>query len=631
MSINSVEAPYPIFTDIDGNPLESGYIYIGEPNQNPEVVPISAFWDSSLTTPASQPIRTIGGYPSRSGTAARVYVEGDYSVTVRNKNGTLVYNAPVATGILSSINSLDSISELIGYTTAPENTSVNVSGYYIANDGGGGLFNWDSTIDKSTANAGTIIDPSVSLALQGTGVGLGAWVRQAVSLNAAMFASLQDALNSGHSIYAPGSYNITETLHFTTAGQRLHGDGKEGQTVIENDTNSNPLFAFSTGIGAVSNPRCSIEDLEFVGNVTTTEGVALRGILDDGLTGDADKSCSMLNVRIRDIGAGFGLRVSSWSNTFVGLEIWDCDSGLKIGSECNSCTFNNPYITGCTNGAVLSPNGPGIPSNNTFIGGVYQRSGGTTATIHIEEGHSITFTTPYTEGNTAPYSIYFDTNAHNCSVSNIMHNTVSISPATHIIAGNAGKINSILGVQLLGGTIQNMVKIIGALPITTVGATHISAGTVTGVNIDDASTRKATVILDGLNGSAFGPSEINALQSLKGWKYTEVDTGTEKFSIKDGKLYIGDESGGSSPAIKSAGGTIQFVDNAGTGPADVALNSIRIGSLTENVKMIKGAGTPEGVVTADSGSTFHRTDGGAGTSFYVKESGDGTATGWIGK
>jgi hypothetical protein len=43
-----------------------------------------------------------------------------------------------------------------------------------------------------------------------------------------------------------------------------------------------------------------------------------------------------------------------------------------------------------------------------------------------------------------------------------------------------------------------------------------------------------------------------------------------------------------------------------------------------------GTGSPETVVTASVGSTFRRTDGGAGTTFYVKESGT-AATGWIGK
>jgi len=43
-----------------------------------------------------------------------------------------------------------------------------------------------------------------------------------------------------------------------------------------------------------------------------------------------------------------------------------------------------------------------------------------------------------------------------------------------------------------------------------------------------------------------------------------------------------------------------------------------------------GTGTPEGAVTAPIGSLFTRTDGGAGTTLYVKESGSGN-TGWVAK
>lgn len=43
-----------------------------------------------------------------------------------------------------------------------------------------------------------------------------------------------------------------------------------------------------------------------------------------------------------------------------------------------------------------------------------------------------------------------------------------------------------------------------------------------------------------------------------------------------------------------------------------------------------GAGTPESAVTAPVGSLFTRTDGGSGTTLYVKESGSGN-TGWVAK
>lgn len=43
-----------------------------------------------------------------------------------------------------------------------------------------------------------------------------------------------------------------------------------------------------------------------------------------------------------------------------------------------------------------------------------------------------------------------------------------------------------------------------------------------------------------------------------------------------------------------------------------------------------GAGSPEGAVTAPVGSLYTRTDGGANTTLYVKESGAGN-TGWVAK
>ena len=44
-----------------------------------------------------------------------------------------------------------------------------------------------------------------------------------------------------------------------------------------------------------------------------------------------------------------------------------------------------------------------------------------------------------------------------------------------------------------------------------------------------------------------------------------------------------------------------------------------------------GTGSPQTVVAAAIGSTYRRTDGGASTTFYVKEADDGLATGWVAK
>lgn len=58
-------------------------------------------------------------------------------------------------------------------------------------------------------------------------------------------------------------------------------------------------------------------------------------------------------------------------------------------------------------------------------------------------------------------------------------------------------------------------------------------------------------------------------------------------------------------------------------------NAFKLGD-SGNLLILFGTGSPEGAITADVGSTYHRIDGGAGTSFYVKESGTGN-TGWVAK
>lgn len=94
MAVNSVIAPYPSFFEADGTPLEAGYIYIGQPGLDAETSPKAAFFDIAMTISTGPFVRTAGGYPVRSGSAAAVYVNGDFSMTVRDRNGVLVFSAP---------------------------------------------------------------------------------------------------------------------------------------------------------------------------------------------------------------------------------------------------------------------------------------------------------------------------------------------------------------------------------------------------------------------------------------------------------------------------------------------------------------------------------------------------------
>lgn len=88
-----VLAPYTFLTSTGGAPLDAGKVYIGVANLNPETNPITVYWDKALTQPAAQPILTSGGYLMRAGTPARIYSNTDYSITVKDREGRLMYTA----------------------------------------------------------------------------------------------------------------------------------------------------------------------------------------------------------------------------------------------------------------------------------------------------------------------------------------------------------------------------------------------------------------------------------------------------------------------------------------------------------------------------------------------------------
>lgn len=76
--------------------------------------------------------------------------------------------------------------------------------------------------------------------------------------------------------------------------------------------------------------------------------------------------------------------------------------------------------------------------------------------------------------------------------------------------------------------------------------------------------------------------------------------------------------------VKSTGGTITI--NA-DGTVSLSNTKLELNGVGSNLFIRAGSGSPESVVTAVVGSLWLRTDGGAGTTLYVKESGSGN-TGW---
>lgn len=96
--VTKVNDPYPVISDLDGTPLENGYIYIGEPSLDPEAFPKAAFWDQGQTIPATQPVRTIAGrFVNLGSQIGNLYVEGGYSILAKDKNMVTVFSAETQT------------------------------------------------------------------------------------------------------------------------------------------------------------------------------------------------------------------------------------------------------------------------------------------------------------------------------------------------------------------------------------------------------------------------------------------------------------------------------------------------------------------------------------------------------
>ncbi|MEQ1105213.1 right-handed parallel beta-helix repeat-containing protein [Acinetobacter ursingii] len=155
---SKITTPYPLFNDVDGRPLDAGYIYIGEAGKNPEIYPTPVFWDENLTVPAEQPVRTRNGYFAKNGRAGKLYVaDADCSITAKNKNKIVVHTdlfADLFFGQKDVVKTVESIADL-KYLVPWDGRTIYVKSYYKGVNKGGGIFTFKSEL--SLKNDGVTI------------------------------------------------------------------------------------------------------------------------------------------------------------------------------------------------------------------------------------------------------------------------------------------------------------------------------------------------------------------------------------------------------------------------------------------------------------------------------------------
>jgi len=225
------------------------------------------------------------------------------------------------------------------------------------------------------------------------------------------------------------------------------------------------------------------------------------------------------------------------------------------------------------------------------------------------------------------------------------------SPGVLQYNGQAGwlvsSVNYGVGVGYLNGAGNGSYNVgVGYLSLqnNTSGAYNVAIGSMAGNQITD---EQSNVYLGSVAGSLLKGSKnivVGADTGNVNWRYADnsVVIGYGKWGTTGvlTNFYHSVDIGGWNPAAANTN-TLNGVTNSivlGYAALTHGSNTATIGDTNITVLYVgagrigwfQGAGSPETVVVADIGSFYSRKDGGAVTSFYVKESGTGN-TGWIAK
>jgi hypothetical protein len=116
------------------------------------------------------------------------------------------------------------------------------------------------------------------------------------------------------------------------------------------------------------------------------------------------------------------------------------------------------------------------------------------------------------------------------------------------------------------------------------------------------------------------------------WKYLQPMTGNMHFyTLRTGSYPVTNDNYPTDNLFRPYSGASGHKNKYSTSREEV-VQTLGVGNsnTTTCPTITSGSGSPESVITAIVGSVYIRTDGGAGTCLYIKESGTGN-TGWVAK